>query len=66
MPRTEAQKRASAKWAEKNKELNNALHNKYTKRSYQENREARLEYAKQYREKKKALKLTNENIEENI
>ena len=61
MPQTEAQKRAKAKWVEKNKEFNNALHNEYTKRYYQENREARLEYAKQYREKKKVLKM-EENI----
>ena len=62
MPQTEAQKRSKAKWVENNRELNNALHNEYTKRYYKENREARLEYAKKYREKKKALKMDNENI----
>ena len=61
MPQTESQKRSKAKWVENNRELNNALHNEYTKVYYQKNREARLEYAKQYREKKKALKM-EENI----
>ena len=64
MPQTEAQKKAKAKWVENNRELNNALHNEYTKKYYQNNKEARLEYAKQYRLKQKALKTTNENIEE--
>jgi len=63
MTQTEAQKRAKKKWIENNREFNNALHNEYTKKYYQNNREARLEYAKQYREKQKALKM-NENIEE--
>jgi len=67
MPNTEAQKKARRKWVEKNREIYNSLHNEYTKKYYQNNREARLEYAKQYREKQKALKTTNENIEkENI
>jgi len=61
MPQTESQKRAKQKWVEKNKEFNNALHNEYTKRYYQQNREARLEYARQYREKQKELKI-NQNI----
>jgi hypothetical protein len=61
MTQTEAQKRAKQKWVENNKELNNALHNEYTKKYYQNNREARLEYARQYREKQKELK-SNVNI----
>jgi hypothetical protein len=50
---TEAQKRAKKRWVENNKELNNARHNVYTKIYYQNNKEARLLYAKEYRDKKK-------------
>lgn len=52
MPSTEAQKRACKKWKETNREYYNQQQNEYTKKYYLNNREARLEYAKQYREKK--------------
>jgi hypothetical protein len=61
---TEAHKRARKKWIENNKEFHNQLCNMYTKNYYQTNREQRLEYAKQYREKKKAKKETNETLGE--
>lgn len=63
MPQTDAQKRAKDKWVENNRELNNILHNKYTKIYYQKNKEARLEYAKKYREKKKLEKMNEESLE---
>jgi hypothetical protein len=45
MPRTEAQN----KWVERNREYYNEMQNLYTKVNYQKNREARIEYAKEYR-----------------
>lgn len=45
MPRTEAQN----KWVERNREYYNEMQNLYTKINYQKNREARIEYAKEYR-----------------
>lgn len=62
MPQTEAQIKAKNKWVENNRELNNILHNQYTKKYYQKNKEARLEYAKQYREKKKLEKMNEESL----
>jgi DNA-binding GntR family transcriptional regulator len=61
---TEAHKRARKKWIENNKDFHSQLCNMYTKNYYQNNREQRLEYAKQYREKKKAKKETNETLGE--
>lgn len=49
MPKTEAQK----KWIANNKEYYNEKQNQYVKKHYLNNREAKLEYAKQYREKNK-------------
>jgi hypothetical protein len=49
MPRTEAQN----KWVERNREYYNEMQNLYTKVNYQKNRDARLEYAREYREKNK-------------
>jgi hypothetical protein len=60
MPQTEAQRRAKKNWIEKNKEHNNALQNIYTKAYYIRNREKRLEYAKQYRDKKKLEQIDQE------
>jgi len=57
---TEAHKRARKKWIEENKVFHNQLCNMHTKRYYQDNREQRLAYAKQYREKKKAEKQDQE------
>lgn len=62
MPQTESQIKAKNKWVENNRELNNMLHNQYTKKYYQKNRESRLEYAKQYRVKKKLLKMDQESL----
>jgi hypothetical protein len=50
---TEAHKRARKKWIENNREFNNELCNMYSKCYYQKNRDQRLAYAKQYRDKKK-------------
>ena len=49
MPKTEAQK----KWIANNKEYYNECQNEYVKRHYLKNREAKLAYAKEYREKNK-------------
>ena len=51
MPRTEAQN----KWVERNREYYNEMQNLYTKVNYMKNRDARLEYAKEYREKNKDI-----------
>lgn len=51
MPKTEAQK----KWIANNKEYYNECQNEYVKRHYLKNREAKLEYAKKYREENKEL-----------
>ena len=59
---TEAHKRARKKWIENNKEFHNQLCNMYTKNYYQTNREQRLEYAKQYREKKRLEKENHETL----
>jgi len=59
---TEAHKKARQRWVENNKEFNNALHCMYSKMYYLNNKEKKLEYAKQYREKKKAEKLAQETI----
>lgn len=49
MPKTQAQRN----WIEKNKEYYNELQNIYTKKHYLKNRDAKLEYARQYREQNK-------------
>lgn len=59
---TEAHKAARKRWIEKNRDFNNQLCNMYTKMYYQNNKEQRLEYAKQYREKKKAQKQEQETL----
>jgi hypothetical protein len=51
MPRTEAQN----KWVNNNRDYYNELQNVYVKAHYIKNREAKLEYAKQYREENKEL-----------
>lgn len=61
MPVTEATKRAVKKWRELNKEYYNSKQNEYTKKYYEKNRDAKLEYAKQYRIKQKELK--NQSLE---
>jgi len=54
MPQTEAQIRAKKRWIENNKKFNNELHNMYSKLYYEQHREERLKYSKEYyREKKK-------------
>ena len=60
---TEAHKRARKKWIENNKEFHNQLCNMYTKTYYLNNKEQRLAYAKQYRDKKKAERENQENQE---
>jgi lipid II:glycine glycyltransferase (peptidoglycan interpeptide bridge formation enzyme) len=49
MPKTEAQK----KWIANNKEYYNEMQNQYVKKHYLNNREKKLAYAKEYREKNK-------------
>jgi len=58
MPKTEAQK----KWIANNKEYYNECQNEYVKRHYLKNREAKLAYAKEYREKNKE-KILNDQKE---
>ena len=57
---TEAHKRARKKWIENNREFHLALHNMYSKSYYLEHKEAKLAYAKAYRDKKKQEKLEQE------
>jgi len=52
MPYTDAQKAARKKWIEANIELHRERQNTYTKAYYQKNKEKRLAYAKEYRDKK--------------
>lgn len=47
-------RKANKKWRENNKEQYKELQNLYAKKYYVENKEKRLEYAKMYRERKKA------------
>jgi len=54
MPNTEAQTRAIMKWRANNHEHYNETQIAYTKKYYLANREKRLEYARMYREKKRA------------
>jgi len=69
MPQTEAQIRAKKRWIENNKKFNNDLHNIYSKLYYEQHREQRLNYAKEYyREKKKKPEIVDvtETIEPDI
>ena len=53
MTKTEAEKRALKKWRQNHIDAYNKKQNEYTKKYYDSNKEARLEYAKNYRLKKK-------------
>jgi len=53
MPKTEAQKKAQKKWNEQNREYVLMLANINSQAYYERNKEARREYARQYRQKKK-------------
>jgi hypothetical protein len=64
MPPTEAKKRALKKWRESHKEHYNTKQNEYSKKYYEQNRDAKLEYAKQYRLKQKELKNQQLEIQE--
>lgn len=64
MPKTEAQKKAQKKWNEMNADYVRQLANINQKAYYLRKREERLEYAREYREKKKQEKqnANKENI----
>ncbi len=53
MPSTEAKKTYLKKWRKEHIETYNKIQNEYTKKYYHANKEARLEYARNYRLKKK-------------
>ena len=53
MPKTEAQKKAQKKWNELNRDYVLMLANVNSQAYYERNKEARREYARQYRQRKK-------------